>query len=48
MILLNTDVMIDVLRKHAPAVAWLQASPTEELGLPGLVALYLLTVLRLR
>ncbi len=42
MILLDTDVMIDVLRKHSPAVAWLQASPTEELGLPGLVVMELL------
>lgn len=42
MILLDTDVMIDVLRKHSPAVAWLQASPAEELGLPGLVVMELL------
>ncbi|HET7088672.1 MAG TPA: PIN domain-containing protein [Anaerolineae bacterium] len=42
MILLDTDVMIDVLRKHPPAVAWLQASLTEELGLPGLVVMELL------
>src|SRR4030065_2882911 len=39
---LDTAVMIDVLRKHSPAVAWLQASPTEELGLPGLVVMELL------
>ncbi len=42
MILLDTDVMIDVLRRHSPAVAWLQASPAEELGLPGLVVMELL------
>ncbi len=42
MILLDTDVMIDVLRKHAPAVMWLKASPAEELGLPGLVVMELL------
>ena len=42
MILLDTDVMIDVLRKHPPAVAWLQASLTEELSLPGLVVMELL------
>ncbi len=42
MILLDTDVMIDVMRDHAPAVAWLKVSPTEELGLPGLVVMELL------
>lgn len=42
MIRLDTDVMIDVLRRHPPAVAWLKASPAEELGLPGLVVMELL------
>ncbi|HLF26039.1 MAG TPA: PIN domain-containing protein [Anaerolineae bacterium] len=42
MILLDTDVMIDVLRKHSPAAAWLQVSPTEELGLPRLALMELL------
>jgi predicted nucleic acid-binding protein len=38
--LLDTDVMVDFLRGHAPAVAWLTASP-QSLGLPGLVAVEL-------
>ena len=42
MILLDGNVMIDILRKHSPAVAWLQASSTEALGLPGLVVMELL------
>ncbi|MDD5310044.1 MAG: PIN domain-containing protein [Deltaproteobacteria bacterium] len=37
MILLDTDVMIDVLRGHPPAVAWLESVRAEEMGLPGLV-----------
>ena len=42
MILLDTDVMIDVLRKRALAVTWLKVLPMEELGLPGLVVMELL------
>jgi predicted nucleic acid-binding protein len=39
--LLDTDVMVDFLRGHAPAVAWL-TSYSEPIGLPGLVAMELL------
>ena len=42
MILLDTDVMIDVLRGHEPARQWLQAMSGQEIGLPGLVAMELL------
>ena len=42
MILLDTDVMIDVLRGHDPAVNWLKGMQDQEIGLPGLVAMELL------
>jgi predicted nucleic acid-binding protein len=38
--LLDTDVMIDVRRRHPPAVAWLR-SLTERPALPGLVVMEL-------
>ena len=42
MILLDTDVAVDVLRNHAPTVAWLQGLGTAPLGLPGLVVMELM------
>lgn len=42
MLLLDTDVMIDVLRGSPQAVNWLQSLGTTPLGLPGLVAMELL------
>jgi predicted nucleic acid-binding protein len=42
MILLDTDVAIDILRKYPPAVAWLQGVGTQPLGLPGLVVMELI------
>ena len=42
MILVDTDVMVDVMRRHAPAVAWLDSLDTETIGIPGLVAMELL------
>jgi predicted nucleic acid-binding protein len=42
MILLDTDVAVDVLRGHPPAVAWLQGLGTTTLGLLGLVVMELL------
>lgn len=42
MICVDTDVMIDILRRYAPAMAWLRSRGTEELALPGLVAMELL------
>jgi predicted nucleic acid-binding protein len=41
-ILVDIDVMIDVLRRHGPAVAWLDSLDTEVIGIPGLVAMELL------
>ncbi|MEO6808581.1 MAG: PIN domain-containing protein [Isosphaeraceae bacterium] len=40
--LLDTDVMVDVLRGHPPAVAWLTGLGDVAIGLPGLVAMELL------
>jgi hypothetical protein len=42
MLLLDTDVMIDVLRGNQAAVAWLAGLGDEELGLPGFVVMELL------
>jgi predicted nucleic acid-binding protein len=42
MILLDTDVMVDALRKYPPAVAWLTSLGNASIGVPGLVALELL------
>jgi len=42
MILLDTDVMVDVLRGYEPAIQWLKAAKDDEIGLPGLVAMELL------
>jgi predicted nucleic acid-binding protein len=41
MMLLDTDVAIDILRGHPPAVAWLQGQGGSLMGLPGLVAMEL-------
>ena len=42
MILLDTDVMIDLLRHYPPAVAWLKSLGEEEILLPGFVVMELL------
>lgn len=42
MLLLDTDIMIDVLRRYSPALAWLGALGSESIGIPGLVAMELL------
>ena len=41
MLLLDTDVMIDVLRGHDPALAWLEGLRGEVIVLPGFVAMEL-------
>ena len=40
--LLDTDVMVDILRGHPPAVAWLAGLGAMPVGLLGLVAMELL------
>jgi len=42
MILVDTDVMIDILRGNAAAVAWLRSVGDEVIVIPGLVVLELL------
>lgn len=42
MIVLDTDVMIDVLRQYPPAIDWLEALGEEEITLPGFVVMELL------
>jgi len=41
-ILVDTDVMVDIMRSYGPAVAWLASLGVEEIGIPGLVAMELL------
>lgn len=40
--LLDSDVMVDILRVHQPAVTWLGGLGKTPVGLPGLVAMELL------
>ncbi|MEW6104130.1 MAG: type II toxin-antitoxin system VapC family toxin [bacterium] len=42
MILVDTDVMIDLLREYPPAVAWLDSLGEEEIILPGFVVMELI------
>ena len=42
MILLDTDIMIDLLRKYPSAFAWLASLGDEEIGLPGFVVMELI------
>jgi len=40
--LLDSDVMIDILREYLPTLRWLRTVSDEEFGLPGIVALQLM------
>ena len=42
MIILDSDVMIDILRQRSSAIAWLQSLGDEEIILPGFVAMELI------
>lgn len=42
MLLLDTDIVIDLLRGYSPAINWLAGRAGEELYLPGLVVMELL------
>lgn len=42
MVLLDTDIMIDLLRQYEPAVTWFIALDNEEIALPGYVAMELI------
>ena len=39
MILVDTDIIIDLLRGHAPAVAWLGSLGTEQISIVGFTAI---------
>jgi predicted nucleic acid-binding protein len=41
-ILVDTDVPVDLLRKHPPAVAWLNSIGDEEIVIPGFVLMELI------
>lgn len=41
MIILDTDILIDILRGYAPAIEWLASLEDEELALPGYVVMEL-------
>ncbi len=38
---LDTDILIDLIRKHPPAIAWAQALGGEEIVVPGVVVMEL-------
>ena len=42
MILLDSDIIIDFLRKYPPAVTWLRSLEDEQIALPGYVAMELI------
>lgn len=42
MIILDSDIMIDLLRRYPPAVAWLTSLGDEEIVLPGFVVMELI------
>jgi predicted nucleic acid-binding protein len=42
MLLLDTDIMIEISRKSPQALAWLQSLGATEIGLPGLVVMELI------
>jgi predicted nucleic acid-binding protein len=42
MLILDSDVMIDLLRQYSPAISWLETLGDEEIILPGFVVMELL------
>ncbi len=42
MILLDTDIMIDLSRRYPPAIGWLASFGEEEIALPGFVVMELI------
>ena len=39
MILLDTDILIDLIRRYPPALVWLQSLGEEEVNMPGFVVM---------
>lgn len=42
MVLVDTDIMVDVLRSHQPALNWIQSSVADDVAIPGFVLLELI------
>jgi len=42
MIILDSDIVIDFLRQHPPAIEWLDSLGDEEIALPGYVVMELI------
>ncbi|MBU1262491.1 PIN domain-containing protein [bacterium] len=42
MVLIDTDIMVDLLRQYLPAVAWLRSLDDKEISLPGFVVMELI------
>ncbi len=42
MLILDSDVMIDILRQSPPAIGWLESLGEEEIILPGFVVMELI------
>lgn len=42
MVLVDTDIMVDVLRCHQPAMQWIETHPRDGLTIPGYVLLELI------
>lgn len=42
MLLVDTDLLVDVLRRYPPVLAWLDTLGDEELSVPGFVAMELI------
>ena len=48
MTLVDTEVMVDIMRRYPPSAAWLASLGSEVIGIPGLVAMELLQGCRTR
>lgn len=42
MVILDTDIMVDLLRRYLPAVTWLESLGNKNIGLPGYVVMELI------
>jgi predicted nucleic acid-binding protein len=42
MLLLDTDVMVDILRRYPPALSWLESVSDTQIALPGFVVMELI------
>ena len=42
MIIVDTDILVDVIRKYLPALQWLRSKEDEKIAIPGFVAMELI------